>query len=317
MTVNLAEGRCAGRLAAPDAASSTGCSPPETYAAISRCRTGVAADPTQPSWSQADLRSTLETAYRSVRFPDPPAAFRRPMGSSAAPPASADCSTYSPRFPGLRLSSKVVTRGRLPRFVLPGAARRASPGVSCPSAHARPAGPLARGFRVPRYVPAPGFRPSRRLPPREPSRPCFMPERSWASPFRGFLLRDRRCLSRGPSPPRRWLPAGCTLRGGKERTESAARSASPSPGLPVPGVRMPRPAVRQSPESAPLLGFILPEACDPPAAPPRPGGHPPLGFRTTFELAPRGRPGPPGSSTTSGLTRLREPGCLSEVLSPF
>jgi hypothetical protein len=172
-------------------------------------------------------------------------------------------------------------------------------------------------LRPPRYVPASGFRPSRRLPPREPSRPCFMPERSWASPFRGFLLRDRRCLSRGPSPPRRWLPAGCTLRGGKERTESAARSASPSPGLPVPGVRMPRPAVRQSPESAPLLGFILPEACDPPAAPPRPGGHPPLGFRTTFELAPRGRPGPPGFSTTSGLARLREPSSLSEVLSPL
>jgi hypothetical protein len=135
--------------------------------------------------------------------------------------------------------------------------------------------------------------------------------------LQGFLLRVRRHLLRGPSPPRRWPPAGCTLRGGKERTESAAHPASPSSRLLVPGVRMLRPAVRQSPKSAPLVGFILPEACDPPAAPPRPGGHPPLGFRTTFGLAPCGRPGPPGSSTASGLTRLQEPGSLSEVLSPL
>jgi hypothetical protein len=239
------------------------------------------------------------------------------MGSSAVPPASADCSTYSPRFRGLRPSSKVVTRGRLSRFVLAGAARRASPGVSCPSAHARPAGPLARGIRTPRYVPASGFRPSRRLPPREPSRPCFMPERSWASPFRGFFLQARRYPSRGPSPPRRWPPAGCTLRGGKERTESAAHPASPSSRLPVPGVRMLRPAVRQSPKSAPLLGFLLLEACSRPAAPPRPGGHPPMGFRAAFGLAPCGHPGPPGSSTASGLARLQEPSRLSEVLSPL
>jgi hypothetical protein len=38
----------------------------------------------------------------------------------------------------------------------------------------------------PRYVPSSGFQPSRRLPPREPSRPCFRPERSWASALQGF-----------------------------------------------------------------------------------------------------------------------------------
>jgi hypothetical protein len=166
--------------------------------AISRCRIRVAADPTQPSWSSADLRSALDTTYRSIRFSDPPSTFRRSVGFFAAPPASADCSTYSPGSRGLRLSSKVVTRGRLPRFVLAVVAQRASPGVSCPSAHARPAGPLARRIRTLRYVPAPGFRPSRRFPPREPSRPCFMPERSWASPFRGLFLQVRRHLFRGP-----------------------------------------------------------------------------------------------------------------------
>jgi hypothetical protein len=169
------------------------------------------------------------------------------MRSSAAPPASADCSTYSPDSRGLRPSFRVFTRGYLPRFVLSGAARRASLGVSCPSAHARLAGPLTAGLPHPATFRPQGFPPSRRLSPRAPSRPCFMPERSWASPSRVLLLRVRRYLLRGPSPPRRWLPAGCALLGGLSRAQSFARPASPSSGLPVPGVRTLRPAVRLTP----------------------------------------------------------------------
>ena len=76
-------------------------------------------------------------------------------------------------------------------------------------------------------------------------------------------------------------------------------------GFPYPESGTPDRLLSLTPESAPLLGFLLPEASVPPVAPPRSGGHPPMGFRATFGLAPRDRPGPPGSSTTGDLARLR------------
>jgi hypothetical protein len=182
------------------------------------------------------------------------------MGSSAATPASADCSTYSPHSQGLRPSSRVFTRSCLPRRALSSAARRASLGVSCPAAHPDPR-VHSRGGSTPRYVPASRFLPPRRFPPREPSRPCFMPERPWALPSRGFLLRNRRRLSRGPITLTT-LAARRLRTSRRQRSHRlGARPASPSSGLPVPGVRSPQPAARPTPlGNDPLLGFLLPGA---------------------------------------------------------
>lgn len=148
----------------------------------------------------------------------------------------------------------------------------------------------SRGFRLPRYVPSSGFRPSRRFAPREPSRPSFRPERSWASPFRGLLLRVRRCLSRGPSPPRRWRPARCAPRRGQGRARTGARPVSPSSGLLVPGVRSRRPAVRR---------------CRRDRSPP--GLHPPWGSSASRRAAPIWRPSPPGLPDGLRTCALRPP----------
>jgi hypothetical protein len=271
--------------------------------------------PDRPSWSWADLRSTLAATYRSVRFSDPPSASRRPLGSSIAAPASADCSTYSPRFRGLRLSSRV------------------SPEVACRahslrSSHSAPLlgfsalqhmpGPRVHlhGVSTPRYVPPSGFLPSRRLPPREPSRPCFRPERSWASPFRGLLLT-------GPSAPLSRPVTPTTLAARRLRTSrrpgtrlSVARSASPSSGLPVPGVRSPGRLFAGVPRALPLLGFSLPEAFRHPPCRPDPAAIPP-GLSSDLRACAPQSPRPPGVLTASGLAQLREPGGPSEVLSPF
>jgi hypothetical protein len=173
------------RLAAPGAASSTGCSPSETYTAISRCRSGVAAEPTQPSWSQADLRSSLDATYRTIRFPIPLRPIAGPWGlpSRRRPRPIARPTRLAPVAfaPPPRLSLEAACRASSSR------APRDAPLLGFPALQHMPDPRVhLRGkIRTPRYVPASGFRPPRRLPPREPSRPCFMPERSWASPFRG------------------------------------------------------------------------------------------------------------------------------------
>jgi hypothetical protein len=239
------------------------------------------------------------------------------MRSSAAPPASADCSTYSPVSRGLRPSSRVFTRGCLPRFVLSGAARRASLGVSCPSAHPRPAGPLPRGFHTPLRS---GLRVSTLSP---ASSPRALPALFHAGALLGFALQG--LDPPGPSAPLTRPVTPATLAARRLRTSRRSESrlvvrAARKPVLGASRPRSPNPPAGCSPDAvglAPLLGFILPEALPPPAAPPRPGGHPPLGFRATFGLAPRDRPDPPGSSTASGLARLLEPSSLSEVPSPF
>ena len=216
----------------------------------------------------------------------------------------------------IRLSYRVFTRGRLSRHALSSAARRASLGVSCPSAHPDPR-VHSRGASTPRYVPASRFRPPRRLTPREPSRPCFMPERPWASPFRGLLLRVRRSFSRS-SITLTTLAARRLRTSRRSRSHRlGARPASPSSGLPVPGVRSPQPAVRPTPlGNDPLLGFHPPWGLFRPRRAAPIGGSPlglPDGLRTCALQPPR----PSGVFTASGLARLREPSSPSEVLSPL
>jgi hypothetical protein len=285
--------------------------------ATSRCRAGVAADPTIPSWSWADLRSSFAAAYRAIRFRDPPATFRRSMGSSAATPASADCSTYSPHSQGLRPSSRVFTRGYLSRRALSSAARRASLGVSCPSAHARPAGPLARGFHAP-------LRSGHEVSTSSPAySPRALPAVFHAGAPMGFALQG--FAPPGPSAP---LPrphhphdVGCPPAAHFAAAEVAPfRRATRKPVLRASRPRSPLPAAGCSPDAAgerspPGLPSSL-GPLPPPAAPPRSAASPhglPDGFRTCALQPPR----PSGVFTASGPARLREPSSPSEVLSPF
>jgi len=264
--------------------------------ATSRCRAGVAADPIIPSWSWADLRSLFAAAYRAIRFRDPPATFRRSMGSSATTPASADRSTYSPHSQGLRPSSRVFTRGRLPRHALSSAARRASLGVSCPSAHARPAGPLARGFHAPLRS---GLEVSTSSP---ACSPRALPALFHAGAPMGFALQG--FAPPGPSAP---LPrphhphdVGCPPAAHLAAVQVApSRRATRKPVLRASRTRSPLPAAGCSPDAAgersppgfsSSLGPLLP-----PAAPPR-SAAPSMDFPTAFGLAPCSRPGPPRSS---------------------
>jgi hypothetical protein len=217
------------------------------------------------------------------------------MGSSTASPASADFSTYSPGSQGLRPSSRVFTRGCLPRCALAGLARRASPGVPCPSAHAGRAGPLIAGLPTPATFRPQGFDPLAGLLPARPPGPVSCRSAPGLRPSGACSSRVRRHLSRGPSPPRRWLPAGCALHGGLNRASSVARSASPSSRLPVPGVRTHQPAFRPTPlGSLPSWASSSLRLSRCPPRRHRSGGDPPHGLPSDLRACAPRSPRPSG-----------------------
>jgi hypothetical protein len=218
--------------------------------------------------------------------------------------------------PGFSLEA--ARRASRPSRVQGRSAQRASLGVPCPSAHHGLAGPLIAG------LPTSPLRSVLRvstLP--TVCSPRALPTIFQAGALLGFALQG--LAPPGPSAPLTRPVTPATLAARRLRTSRRSESrlvvrAARKPVLGASRPRSPNPPAGCSPDAvglAPLLGFILPEALPPPAAPPRPGGHPPLGFRATFGLAPRDRPDPPGSSTASGLARLLEPSSLSEVPSPF
>jgi hypothetical protein len=255
------------RLATPGTIPSTGCSPTETY----EQPRGV--EPASPPTRSSPRGVGLTFGAHSLRrialfgFAIPLRPFAGPWGlpPQRRPRPIARPTRLTPRAfaPPPGFSLEVACRAT------PFRASRSAPLLGFPALRHMPDPRVhSRGGSMPRYVPASRFRPPRRLTPREPSRPCFMPERPWALPSRGLLLQVRRRLSRGPATL-------TTLAARRLRTSRRSRShrlgarpASPSSGLPVPGVRSPQPAVRPTPlGNDPLLGF-----------------HPPWGL---FRLPPR------------------------------
>jgi hypothetical protein len=222
--------------------------------------------------------------------------------------------TYTPVSRGLRPSFRARSRRPPPDRPCGLHARRASPGVSCPSAHHGSAGPLARGSQPPLRS-APGV-----STPSAASSPRALPGLFHPGALLGFSLQGFDPPgppvppSEGPSPPRRWAAAGSATSGARDRA-IVARSAASSPRLVVPGVRPPQHWLRASRRAIPSwasssLGLSRP----PPHRPRFPGGHPPSSFRTGIGLAPRSRPGSAGSSTATDLARLRESSGPFEVL---
>jgi hypothetical protein len=284
------------RLATPGTISSTGCSPAETY----EQPRGVepASPPTRPSPRGVGLTYGAHSPRRIA-----PSGFAIPLRPFAGPWGLPPQRRPRPIARPTRLTPRAFAPP--PGFSLeatcraaPFRAPRDAPLLGFPALRHMPDPRVhSRGGSTPRYVPATRFRPPRRLTPREPSRPYFMPERPWASPSRGLLLQVRRRLSRGPITLTT-LAARRLRTSRRQRSHRlGARPASPSSGLPVPGVRSPQPAARPTPlGNDPLLGFHPPWGLflHPPHRPDR--RLPPMGFLTAFGLAPCSRPGPPGCS---------------------
>jgi hypothetical protein len=192
--------------------------------------------------------------------------------------------------------------------------RRASRGVSCPSAHHGFAGPPAQGSQ-------PLLRSALRVSTLSAAcSPRALPGLFHPGALMGFTLQGfdppgpSVPPSEGPSPPRRWAAAGRATSGARGRA-IVARPAASSPRLLVPGVRPPRRWFRASRRAFPSwasssLGISRP----PPSRPRFPGGHPPSSVRTGIGLSPCSRPGSAGSSTATDLARLRESSVPCEVL---
>jgi hypothetical protein len=232
-----------------------------------------------------------------MRFAEPPSTFPRSLGSSERADgrgrlvdAPASLPWPSPLLQGFH--------PRPPCRVAPAGVARGTPLVGFFALQHLPDPRVhLHGVSRPRYVPSSGFRPSRRLAPREPSRPYFRSERSWALALQGFLphrsagtSREARHLhdvGRLPSAP----PAAVW------NALVVLRSASPSSRLLVPGVLTFAPAVTPPAKARSPPGLLLPEVLPPLIAPLRPAAIPPWASRRPSSLRSA------AASTLRGLLR--------------
>jgi hypothetical protein len=154
--------------------------------ATSRCRAGVAADPTDPrgvrlTFGELSTRRIGLSGSRSLcGLLQAREVFRGTGGTgrllepvNLAPVAFASPPGFHPRLPAV---TPLLAKQRHGTPLMGFHALQHMPD---PRVH-------LREDSNPRYVPSSGFPPSRRLPPREPSRPVFRPERSWAFALQGF-----------------------------------------------------------------------------------------------------------------------------------
>jgi hypothetical protein len=248
----------AASLTTCDAASRTGCVPFRDVSLTSRCRAGVAADPTDPRGVGLTFGARPSSRIEVFGSSIPLRPFAGPWGLPRRRWHRPIARTGEPGSRGLRLSFRVSPEASRRDAAPRGAeARHASPGVLCPSAHARPAGPLARGFQPslrsvlrvstlstassPRALPT-GFQAGALLGFRPPG---VFSSRSVGTPSGARHLHD---VGRPPLAP----PSAAWA------VPSAARPASPSSRLPVPGIRTVPPAVTPAQTAASPPGLLPP-----------------------------------------------------------
>jgi hypothetical protein len=252
----------------------------------SRCRARVAADPTDPRGVGLTFGAHSVRRIGSSGFPIPLRPFAGPWG-----------------FPPYRRPRPIARPTRLaPRAFAP------PPGFSLEAAC------RASSFRAPRDAPLLGFRALQRMPdsrvhsPRgfqPPLRsglrvstlspacsPRALPALFHAGALLGFALQG--LAPPGPSAPLTRPVTPTTLAARRLRTSRRPESrqigrATRQPVLGASRTRSPNRPTGCSPGAkrpAPLLGFILPEALPPPAAPPRLAAIPPWASRRPSSLRP-------------------------------
>jgi hypothetical protein len=176
----------------------------------------------RPSWSWADLRSTLDPTYRRIRFADPPSTSSRSMGSSVGPPTPASFPKTGVWLPWPSPLLQGFTRGHLPRGLLRTIRSARLSWGSSPFSTCQIRGSTCAGLPPPATFRPQGFDPLDGLLPANPPDRVSGRSAPGLPPFRGFLLQTRRRSFRSPSPPRRWPPAAGSDAGDQDRTVGCA-----------------------------------------------------------------------------------------------